>query len=191
MADEGAVRVLLESKFAFDVVDLESDLDALPAGHPARHHCRRSATCKQKLERLCRAGRPRAADRRERHRQRRRRHSCSMSVRNGSEPRKTPAATTCCRSNRCAPASSTIRCSCIAPAEKIRVTDGTSLGEVFEPYFDRAPRHFSGHVNAASKPDASGFAAGVQKGGFTYLSFPIFSCYLRSVRSPCSKSPRN
>ena len=35
------------------------------------------------------------------------------------------------------------------PAEKIRLTDGTSLGEVYEPYFDRTPRHFSGHINTA------------------------------------------
>ena len=63
------------------------------------------------------------------------------------------------------------------PAEKIRLKGGKSLGQVFEPYFDRTPRHFSGHVNAASKPDASGFAAGASKGSFTYFSFPIFSCY--------------
>ena len=36
--------------------------------------------------------------------------------------------------------------------------------QIYEPYFDRTPRHFSGHVNAASKPDASGFAAGVREG---------------------------
>ena len=63
------------------------------------------------------------------------------------------------------------------PAEKIRLTDGTSLGEVYEPYFDRTPRHFSGHINTPSKPDASAFAAGSSKGSFTYFAFPIFSCY--------------
>ena len=63
------------------------------------------------------------------------------------------------------------------PAEKIRLTDGTSLGEVYEPYFDRTPRHFSGHINTPSKPDASAFAAGSSKGNFTYFAFPIFSCY--------------
>jgi hypothetical protein len=64
-----------------------------------------------------------------------------------------------------------------APAEKIRLTDGTSLGEVYEPYFDRTPRHFSGHIHTPSKPDASPFAAGSSKGSFTYFAFPIFSCY--------------
>lgn len=63
------------------------------------------------------------------------------------------------------------------PAELIDVTDGTSLGDIYEPYFDRTQRHFSGHVNAPSKPDASGTAAGSEKGNFTYFSFPIFTCY--------------
>lgn len=63
------------------------------------------------------------------------------------------------------------------PSEKLRLTDGLSLGDVFDPYFDRTPRHFSGHVNAPSQPDPTGFVAGVTKGGFTYLAHPIFSCY--------------
>lgn len=63
------------------------------------------------------------------------------------------------------------------PSQRLRVTDGLSLGEVYDPYFDRTPRHFSGHVNAPSQPAPNGFAAGVTKGGFTYLAHPIFSCY--------------
>ena len=63
------------------------------------------------------------------------------------------------------------------PAEQITLTDGASLGAVYEPYFDRTPRHFSGHINTPSKPDASPFAAGSSKGSFTYFAFPIFSCY--------------
>jgi hypothetical protein len=63
------------------------------------------------------------------------------------------------------------------PSEQIVVKDGASLGEVYDPYFDRRPQHFSGHVNAPSKPEASGFAAGSEKGNFIYLAHPIFSCY--------------
>ncbi len=63
------------------------------------------------------------------------------------------------------------------PSEKVRVTEGQSLGDVYDPYFDRTPQHFSGHVNAPSQPDPNGFAAGVEKGGFTYFAHPIFSCY--------------
>ena len=63
------------------------------------------------------------------------------------------------------------------PSERASLTDGLSLGEVFDPYFDRTPRHFSGHVNAPSQPEPTGFAAGVSKGGFTWLAHPVFSCY--------------
>ncbi len=63
------------------------------------------------------------------------------------------------------------------PSEQIRVTDGTALGDIFDPYFDRTPAHFSGHVNAPSQPQPNGYAAGSAKGGFTYLAHPIFSCY--------------
>jgi hypothetical protein len=66
------------------------------------------------------------------------------------------------------------------PSERITLTDGQSLGQVFEPYMDRRPQHFSGHVNAPSKPDASPYAAGSAKGGFVYLAHPIFSCYLQA-----------
>jgi hypothetical protein len=54
---------------------------------------------------------------------------------------------------------------------------GQVLGDVYEPYFDRTPRHFMGHLHAPAKPKPTGYAAGLRKGGYTYLSFPIFSCY--------------
>ena len=63
------------------------------------------------------------------------------------------------------------------PSERIRVTDGTALGVTHDPYFDRTPRHFSGHINAASRPEPTGFASGVSKGGFTWIAHPLFSCY--------------
>ena len=66
------------------------------------------------------------------------------------------------------------------PSEQIRVTNGRSLGQVYDPYFDRRPQHFSGHVNAPSQPEPNGFAAGAVKGGFSYLAHPIFSCYHRA-----------
>ena len=63
------------------------------------------------------------------------------------------------------------------PSEQITVTDGQSLGAVHDPYFDRTPAHFSGHVNAPSQPGATIYAGGMTKGGYTYLAHPIFSCY--------------
>lgn len=63
------------------------------------------------------------------------------------------------------------------PSQRIRVTDGTSLGAIHDPYFDRTARHFSGHVNTPGRPDPSGFDAGSEKGGFAYLAHPVFSAY--------------
>jgi hypothetical protein len=66
-------------------------------------------------------------------------------------------------------------------AERIRVgRGGASLGEVYDPYFDRAPQHFSGHMNTPNQPDPSGFDAGSEKGGFLYLAHPIFTAYKRA-----------
>jgi hypothetical protein len=65
------------------------------------------------------------------------------------------------------------------PSQRIRVTSGRSLGVVHDPYFDRAPNHFSGHVNTPCRPDPSGYDAGVEKGGFVYMAHPLFSAYKR------------
>lgn len=63
------------------------------------------------------------------------------------------------------------------PGHHARLTDGTSLGALHDPYFDRTPRHFSGHVNAPSRPEPNGHPSGVEKGAFTWAAHPIFSCY--------------
>jgi len=42
-------------------------------------------------------------------------------------------------------------------ANRIKVTSGTSLGDIYDPYFDRVAKHFSGHVNTPSQPDSSGY----------------------------------
>ncbi|MGV3491379.1 MAG: beta-galactosidase trimerization domain-containing protein [Devosia sp.] len=63
------------------------------------------------------------------------------------------------------------------PSQNIELVDGESLGEIHEPYFDRDPRHFSGHLNTANQPDPSRYAAGSRKGGVTYLAHPIFTAY--------------
>lgn len=63
------------------------------------------------------------------------------------------------------------------PSEQITVTDGRSLGAVHQPYFDRTPKHFSGHIQAPVRPEPTAYAAGVEKGSFTYFAHPIFSCY--------------
>lgn len=62
-------------------------------------------------------------------------------------------------------------------SEQISISDGESLGQVYDPYFERSPRHFSGHVHTPRKSDPSGFAAGSRKGAVTYLAHKAFSAY--------------
>ena len=58
------------------------------------------------------------------------------------------------------------------PPNGSRSPAASPLGEVYEPYFDRTPRHFSGHVNAASQPEPSGWACGVAQGRLHLLRLP-------------------
>ncbi|EAR51837.1 hypothetical protein OG2516_16089 [Oceanicola granulosus HTCC2516] len=62
------------------------------------------------------------------------------------------------------------------PAERLTVTTGESLGAVYEPYFDRGA-DFSGHLNTPAQPDPSDYAFGTREGAVTRLAFPVFSAY--------------
>ena len=62
-------------------------------------------------------------------------------------------------------------------SQRVRPTHGRSLGQVFEPYFDRASQHFSGHLNTPNRPEPSPYACGVTDGRITYLAHPVFSIY--------------
>ncbi|HHY49036.1 MAG TPA: hypothetical protein GYA10_04750, partial [Alphaproteobacteria bacterium] len=173
-ADEGAVRVLLEGKFTFDVIDLESELSPyrlviLPDVIAVDRQL------KAKLEKYVKKG-----------------GRVLLTGRSGIDPERGFVldvgaewkGTSANAGGDYLLPIKPLRAGYVndplfmyRPAEKIRIRGGKSLGQVYEPYFDRTPRHFSGHVNAASRPDPSGFAAGVSKGGYTYFSFPIFTCY--------------
>ncbi|MEZ5276729.1 MAG: alpha-amylase [Opitutaceae bacterium] len=63
------------------------------------------------------------------------------------------------------------------PSQRIRATRGESLGQVFDPYFNRAWDHFCSHQHAPARPEASGYDLGVTHGGLTYLAHPIFTLY--------------
>lgn len=67
-----------------------------------------------------------------------------------------------------------------APSEQIRVTDGESLGVVYDPYFDRSGPDFSGHLMTPAQPEPNGFDFGSRKGPVTYLAHPVFSAYYRA-----------
>lgn len=62
-------------------------------------------------------------------------------------------------------------------SQRIKVTSGQSLGQVFDPYFNRTYRHFCSHRNTPYRPESSGYDAGVRKGSIAYLAHPVFSIY--------------
>jgi Hypothetical glycosyl hydrolase 6/Beta-galactosidase trimerisation domain len=173
-ADEGAVRILLEGKFSFDVVDLDSNfagyaLLILPDDVFVAPELR------GKIEKYARdGGRVLLTG------------SSGIDGQNGfvfdvgaswegESPNK--------QGDYVLPVAH-LRASFVndplfmyAPSQRIKTSSGVSLGVIYDPYFDRAPNHFSGHVNTPSQPDPSGFDAGVEKGQFIYIAHPIFTCY--------------
>jgi hypothetical protein len=62
-------------------------------------------------------------------------------------------------------------------SQRIRATSGRSLGQGYDPYFNRTWRHFCSHQHTPSKPEPSGFDCGVRLGPVTYLAHPMFSLY--------------
>lgn len=58
-----------------------------------------------------------------------------------------------------------------------------SLGDVFDPEFNRTTHHFNGHINAPARREPSGNSCGIQVkkgihgGGITYLPHFVFSLY--------------
>ena len=175
-SDEGVVRLLLESRFTFDVLDAESDfapyqLLILPDNVTV------SASLKSKIEGyVATGGRVLLSGQSGINAE----HGFVFDVGaawEGTSPNK--------GGDYLMP-NAGLRASFVndplfmyAPSERIKVTDGESLGAVHDPYFDRAPNHFSGHVNTPSRLEPSGYDAGVEKGGFTYVAHPIFSAYKR------------
>lgn len=64
-----------------------------------------------------------------------------------------------------------------AASQRIRVTEGESLGQVFDPYFNRTYKHFCSHRHTPYRPEPSGFDAGVRRGNVAYLAHPVFQLY--------------
>ena len=62
-------------------------------------------------------------------------------------------------------------------SQRLEVTNGRSLGDIFELYFERSYKHFCSHQHASARPEASGYACGVSKGQVTYIPLPIFTAY--------------
>ncbi|NJK92571.1 MAG: hypothetical protein HC904_12525 [Blastochloris sp.] len=63
------------------------------------------------------------------------------------------------------------------PSQRIRATQGRSLGQIFDPYFNRSFKHFCSHQHAPNQLQASGYDLGVLHGNILYLAHPVFSLY--------------
>ena len=64
------------------------------------------------------------------------------------------------------------------PSQRIKPTTGVSLGDIYDPYFNRTDhRHFCSHQHTPFRPEPSGYSAGVLNGPILYLAHPVFSIY--------------
>ncbi|MDR0932330.1 MAG: beta-galactosidase trimerization domain-containing protein [Victivallales bacterium] len=62
-------------------------------------------------------------------------------------------------------------------SRRIKLSEGVSLGKIYDPYFNRDVRHFCSHQHAPYQTEASGFDAGVMSGQILYFANPVFSIY--------------
>lgn len=62
-------------------------------------------------------------------------------------------------------------------SRRIRPTTGTSLGDVFDPFFNRTWEHFSSHQHAPNVESPSGFASAIRNGNILYFAHPVFRHY--------------
>lgn len=64
-----------------------------------------------------------------------------------------------------------------APNHRVKLTDGESLGDVYDPYFNRTWQHFCSHQHTPPMTEPSGFVMGSTKGNVTYVGHSVFSNY--------------
>ncbi len=62
-------------------------------------------------------------------------------------------------------------------SHRIRTTTGSSLGQIFDPYFNRSWQHFCSHQHTPNQDEPSGFDCGVRHGQILYFSHPVFRHY--------------
>lgn len=63
------------------------------------------------------------------------------------------------------------------PSERIRVRSGQSLGEIYDPWFNRTFEHFCSHQHAPFQNEPSGWQAGVATDRVLYFAHDIFTLY--------------
>ena len=64
-----------------------------------------------------------------------------------------------------------------AASQRIKATKGESLGQIFDPYFNRTYQHYCSHKHTPYRPEPSGFDLGVRLGNIVYLAHPVFTLY--------------
>jgi hypothetical protein len=62
-------------------------------------------------------------------------------------------------------------------SHRIRATKGESLGEIYDPFFNRTWEHFCSHQHTPNQPEPSGFDCGVRHGNILYFAHPVFRHY--------------
>lgn len=59
-------------------------------------------------------------------------------------------------------------------------SNGETLAEIYEPYFNRTIRHFCGHKNTPYKTEPADYPALVKCGNVLYFAHPVFEAYNNS-----------
>ncbi|GHC05095.1 alpha-amylase family protein [Cerasicoccus arenae] len=62
-------------------------------------------------------------------------------------------------------------------SHRIRAQGGCSLGQIFDPYFNRNWSDFNSHQHAPNLQESSGYDCGVKHGPILYFSHPVFRNY--------------
>jgi len=62
-------------------------------------------------------------------------------------------------------------------SQRIKVTNGTSLGQIFDPQFNRTWEHYCSHQHTPNQEEPSGFDCGVRHDAILYFAHPVFRHY--------------
>jgi hypothetical protein len=62
-------------------------------------------------------------------------------------------------------------------SQRMKLTDGASLGDIYDPHFNRTYEHYCSHQHAPPKTEPSGFICGSVKGPVMHLAHAVFTQY--------------
>jgi len=65
-------------------------------------------------------------------------------------------------------------------SRRLKITTGQSLGEIFDPYFNRAFDHYSSHQHTPFRPEPTEFSGGSLTRQTLYFAHPVFQLYALS-----------